>query len=498
MTVLWETSGELTAETPIHVGAAADGVLIDSLLVRDGRGRFLIPGTSLAGVIRAALPEAAPSVWGHVTGSSTGTSAVSVFDAWQSQPPRLELRTTTSIDRRTDTAAANHLSSREFLAPGSRFRFRCIVEGPASAAEELEREAVAITALLRGGINVGAAAGTGHGRVVLIDSSLTRKDLNREGLLAALGYSAPTPVDVAATTPGGNLLKASIPVESSGPVYVSDQREGGIVDRLPITTERETQDGRCVHFVIPGTSIRGALRSRAETLARTLTGTPVPEKFLNQVAHSGMAAVDDLFGLAGEGDDDGAATGQRGAIRIAALASRQSIEAAQWGRILVATEESEVAEEVRAINERFHRDGAHLTLATRNSVDRFSGGAADGRLFSSLEPEVTWEPLSIEVDVAHLKRISDDDHGRVDAALALLLFLLIDLSESRIRLGHSTTRGAGEVHADRTKVEFTSTGDAGITGTLADVLADTALLSRLDTAWQSQIDAGSRLESTHV
>ena len=50
-----EITGTLRAEAPIHVGGGDRGALVDAPVLIDGAGRPLIPGTSLAGVLRSAL-----------------------------------------------------------------------------------------------------------------------------------------------------------------------------------------------------------------------------------------------------------------------------------------------------------------------------------------------------------------------------------------------------------------------------------------------------------
>src|SRR5947209_996068 len=52
--------GELVARTPVHVGSGEGEETTDAFFRRDARGRCLIPGTALAGALRAGATRLAP------------------------------------------------------------------------------------------------------------------------------------------------------------------------------------------------------------------------------------------------------------------------------------------------------------------------------------------------------------------------------------------------------------------------------------------------------
>src|SRR5690554_5370577 len=108
----WELTGDLVAESPVHIGGVGDGPP-DLLQVRDGLNRPVLPGTSLAGALQAALNLEGEEerLWRptspapHVkVGDAHDASWVLVDDAPADQSTT-EIRDHVSIDRIHGTAA---------------------------------------------------------------------------------------------------------------------------------------------------------------------------------------------------------------------------------------------------------------------------------------------------------------------------------------------------------------------------------------------------------
>ncbi len=176
----WELTGELVAESAIHVGGLGDGPP-QLVQARDGLGRLMLPGSSLTGVIRAALADGGGELWGALPGrdahgrdDGTGMASwVRVDDAIQAAEIIPEVRESVSIDRVHGVAARGHLFTREVLPAGARFTFRMVVDDRGDPAAGTLIDEVA--ALLRGpGITVGAAISRGLGRVRLEPAELRR------------------------------------------------------------------------------------------------------------------------------------------------------------------------------------------------------------------------------------------------------------------------------------------------------------------------------------
>ena len=67
---LYRLTGTLRADTALSIAHGDEGIIDDLVCIRDGRGRLVIPGSALAGVLRHRLGS--NSLWGddHDPGSA--------------------------------------------------------------------------------------------------------------------------------------------------------------------------------------------------------------------------------------------------------------------------------------------------------------------------------------------------------------------------------------------------------------------------------------------
>lgn len=321
----------------------------------------------------------------------------------------------------------------------------------------------------------------------------------------------------------GALLSALIDVDvlavtaeftAPGALFVADGHDGGVI-KLPLVSAGESM----VRFQLPGISIKGVLRSHAEMIARTVTVVDAPtigkvaearDGLRSHLTDPRLPAVTDLFGAVRTGDDKNGTEqwGNTGALHVNTVLSTAAVPVEQWQKLLNSATEQSARTVVAQINHSLQQQGGLLNIETRTSIDRSAGGAAEERPFASAEPHVGWQPLTLELDVAQLSRNATTydgerkervpDPARRDAALALLILVLLDLTEGWIRFGAVTTRGAGAISVEREAVTFTpmrgsSVGD--VRGTLADLVVDGALLDRLTSAWGAQISAAEELRA---
>ncbi|KGM14456.1 RAMP superfamily CRISPR-associated protein [Cellulomonas bogoriensis] len=469
-TVRYELTGTLRALTPLHIGSLT-GDLVDRPVALDGQGRALIPGSSLAGALRSACErasdlaglsaEASTRLWGSRNTADEGAAAgfVTVDDATGQDLVLPEVRSSTSIDRRRGVAADGTLRSAEVLPRGTSFAFRVLVAEPSGR----EGDGAALAALIEGvltgpGLRLGAATTRGLGHVVLEGARRTRRDLgSRAGLLAALEGREPdvlqAPVEVGAA-PG--TLRVTVPWRARGPVMTSLRVQGAAADTVPLTS-RDALDGS-VRFLLPGSSIKGALRSQAERIVRTLTGSEAPSDHLEGMA--GPPAVVALFGRPAQDDaagtgssDDPGQQGRKGALVVQDSMSERAVPGARWREVLRAAHDpgtGPVPPLTGALCEALDGPG-ELRSVTRVALDRWTGGAADGALWTVVEPHLTgpgqWRPIELVLD---LERAGDE----AEAALALLLLVLVDLCEGWFGLGYGQTRGYGSVEVDPGQVRF--------------------------------------------
>ena len=182
-------------------------------------------------------------------------------------------------------------------------------------------------------------------------------------------------------------------------------------------------------LLIPGTSIRGALRSRASRIARTvLAARRELEPFTSHDLHEQIAAEPNLvrymFG----------STEYRGALTV---------------------------------HDCLSTDPGKLIEVTHNAIDRWTGGVIDGGLFTEAVYLGThWEPITIDIDLRQLLNNIKAEKGPEDreqskpthadyahAAYVLLGLVLAELSAGTLPLGSRSTRGLGQVVVTTIEVE---------------------------------------------
>ena len=458
----YRVSGRLVALSPLHVGGLGDDAQTDLPLARDGLGELYVPGTSLTGVLRAwfeaVFDEAAAA---HVFGSSTNeghASFVVVGDGRVTLPNRtaLEIRDNVGIDRVDGVAHARMKHDRAILPRGTSIGFALTCE----AAEPGDRGAAQVAHLLRalqvGRLRVGAATSRGLGRIALRNLVIRRQDLlTRSGMLATLrnGGTQLKIADLAALNPDcipsyRPRLAMSIIWRPEGPLMVKAGYDGNAADGLPLVTATSADR---ISLVLPGSSIKGALRSHAERIVRTVLGSNCPpmDARLGHIGQSDLPLIANLFGTAGrkeEPSDQEPAPGEiglgRSALAVEDCFLAPSILREHWD----AVEQANSAQAMLGALRKAGRES--FALAYHSAVDRWTGGAADQLLFSALEPHLLpnakagagWRPLRLTLDYSRLP-------GDLRApATVLLLLVLRDLTEGWLPLGYGTQRGYGQLN----------------------------------------------------
>lgn len=519
-----EVRGILICRSPVHVGGWDSTAEANLTVARDGLGRPVLPGTSIAGALRAYLarldrfsrghrlsvlddlfgPEEDPRSGPDADDRVGSPSWIRIDDAPLIGPDLTPVvRDGVGIDRRSGSAAVNFLYTRQVLPVGATFAFRLVADTPAAAAPvdypggwpALVQEAVQAMAqgLAHGQVPIGAGRGRGLGRVELHEVTVRQADLSDPaGLVAWLtgkAHAARLSLD---RPPADGRLRIAVEWQPTSPLLVRDSLSGTVVDALPLT---DTDTGRRVRLLLPGSSLRGAIRAYAERIVRTLQGREAPDSFGEALRHP-PPVVDVLFGSAPANADAataGSGKGWRGVLTVADCRSTSAVDATRWKDVVTTTpaqvradgqEEreqrgernlardtarSELQQRLAAI-----RDDVALTITDHVAIDRWTGGAADHRLFSVLDPDTTvaWESIKIEVDAVRLHQHKSTEPK---IALALLLLLLRDLRDGWLSIGYGTTRGRGQVHVTRVRFDGAELPEPwrALTGrTLDQILAD--------------------------
>ena len=395
------------------------------------------------------------------------------IDSGESPLPR---RHGVGIDRTTGAASDGALYEHEFLPRGTKFDIRITAEGrddetmgrdqsegipgPASSESVKKLLEFIVDVLNSGAVCLGGRTGSGQGTIQVIEPKLRRtgKTTDTRALTA--------PADALDALIGEDEEGTPIPLELGGwsleePAHIrinwwsptgifvaedekltkqrkeearkKDPTANGVTEPLrdPSVPWDEAQ------LLIPGTSIRGALRSRASRIARTvLDAKGELSTFTSHDLHEQIAAEPNLvrymFG----------STEYRGAVTV-----HDCLSTERGKRIEV----------------------------THNVIDRWTGGVSDGGLFTeAVYLGTRWEPITIDIDLRQLLNNIEAEKGPEDdgktvgadqtgigsedreqskpthadyahAAYVLLGLVLAELSAGTLPLGSRSTRGLGQV-----------------------------------------------------
>lgn len=404
-------------------------------------------------------------------------------DSGSGEPP-LPRRHGVGIDRTTGAASDGALYEHEFLPRGTRFTIRITAEG--RDGEKMRREqsegipgpapSDAVKKLLEcivdvlnsGAICLGGRTGSRQGHIRVISPQLRL-------LSATTGAAASTSLQQAVSSLIGDDPKGTtLPLELGGwtleeparikitwwsptGIFVAEDekltkqrkaaqeaenKKKGIeeeVHEVVYPLRDPSEEWENAQLLIPGTSIRGALRSRASRIARTvLAARRELEPFASHDLHDQIATEPNLvrymFGC----------TEYRGAITVHDCLSKKT---------------------------------GTCVEVTHNAIDRWTGGVIDGGLFTeAVYLGTEWEPITIDIDLRQLlynieaekgeakgkpkeaetketqqdvqKDSQQQEHAYAPyarAAYVLLGLVLAELSAGTLPFGSRSTRGLGQV-----------------------------------------------------
>jgi CRISPR-associated RAMP protein len=427
-------------------------------------------------------------------------------DSGESPLPR---RHGVGIDRTTGATSDGALYEHEFLPRGTRFDIRITAEG--RDGEKMGREqsdgipgpapSKAIELLLHlilslfksEAISLGGRTGSGQGAIKVQESNKKRQGSNEERqdsddqYLRIVGKSKgiegkrlvdvvnpltgaltegpesskgtdssawvgtqPARIKITWWSPTGIFVAEDDDLTKQRKTAEDENKKKGIneeVHEVIYPLRDPSEEWENAQLLIPGTSIRGALRSRASRIARTVLAAEAENKltpFTSHDVHEQIAAEPNLvrymFG----------STEYRGAITVHDCRSKKR--------------------------------GTRVEVK-HNAIDRWTGGVIDGGLFTEAVYLGThWEPITIDIDLRQLLNNIEAEKGPEDdgktvgadqtgigsedreqskpthadyahAAYVLLGLVLAELSAGTLPLGSRSTRGLGQVVVTTIEVE---------------------------------------------
>ena len=495
-------SGSLLAQTALHFGGNEVNADTDMALAVNGRGDYYVAGTNLTGLLRAWMIkvvggditlEDIDRLWGFQTEDYGHASFIIVEDGAIALPVGLtsEIRDGVGIDRYWGTAADKQKYDREIVPKGSKIALNLIVERCDRKSDaEWEREKHLLTELLTAlqnrELRFGGGKTRGLGKVRLVGLKIKEQPdlLTPQGILSTLRGQDPE-ISLATLSSLENSfakpaqLQITIDWKPVTPVMLKSEQEGIAVDILPLVSGNNNG----LSLVISGSAIKGVLRSQGERIVRTVCGSDLPDDFLTQVQ---VELVKTVFGSAAQ-IDDGRQQGYQGALAIDDCYADVSFTPQQWNEIKTAVDSEKLLKALASAGLSSMQQAFHV------AIDRWTGGAADGALYSVLEPMgIEWSPLELTLDLVRLKR--DEGDEKYLPRVALLFLVLRDLMNRRIPLSFGTNRGMGDIEVEKIKIEgIKNLSELGhsknITLTKSELSQkNTEFFQRLTAAWQDWIN----------
>lgn len=448
-------SGESTSRPGLEVEGSEEGARRSaeiSAVVTDHTGKAYLPGRSLKGALRAWLAGVAGKGAAAAYEQTLGTEEIGPSEERQGRPAfggKVEIwnafrigappagsenlpfwnehrgtavRASVALDRRTRTVAGDRLFHEEFVPSGTKFQVK--VSGQGLNDDELELLLFGLAGFnAERPIGLGAGGADGHGRFRWRLTRLSRllpeeipRWFEQQPPPAGFDRLFPLPAEESARiekralarfeAPARGELAVTLAITFDSPFLVAaphrkkaEQLGQALPDHLPVKDLAGNP-------LLPASSLRGALRHRAEKILRTL-GIEVcrPESpegacpaLTREDAVPGLCAACRLFGAPG------------------------------WGTLL-AVPDFHPAEGVAP--ERLEID--HV------AIDRFTGGVSGSLKFSTEAFGGVVLEGTLRLDLA--RKIEPWMEG-------LLALVLRDLLEGDLALGFGAAKGYGECRAE--------------------------------------------------
>lgn len=428
----------LETGTPLVIGSGNKDIKTDSVVAKDINELPYIPATTLAGLIRHSLPEELQEYWMGFQTKKDGEGSRIILsegkilsangnpidglnldeDAVTRLCHELPIRQHVRINQQ-GTAVKNGKFDEEIVPKGVRFCFE--IELMAEEGNSGIMDTV-LAIIQSDGFRIGSGSRSGFGKIEVV--GILRRDLDLcvpNELALYLGKSS----SLAKAWEGYRPYTPSATKESDCILYTlelrpvdfmffgsgfGDDRSDMTFVREPVVTwdrgEATVEELERV-ILIPASSVKGALAHRTAYHYNRLEGVFADKKTaeeLEQGTGKENKAVKTLFGS--EGDRKGK-NKQRGNILFSDVIEKQK-----------APLEKKVLNHVK--------------------IDRFTGGAVDGALFSE---EVLYAPgKTFNLELMLRKTAVDEKDGKIVKAFEAAL---IDLCKGYLPLGGGVNRGNG-------------------------------------------------------
>lgn len=382
--------GEIELLSPAIIGCGKDEKT-DLDLIRDSEGRPFIPGTSFVGMLKNIIKLNLPNSYlEKFWGTKDNQSSLIIKDlVILDDSIETAIRDGVKINNKTGIAEEKAKFEYEIIERGARFQL--YIEADLDRENFNKKMLATITKLLQEGVvRIGAKTNCGFGKIKLKEYKFYEFNfVNRQDVLRWIkrdfSESREFGVEPFQLKEKRFIIEAKFKIKNS--LIVRSYNASPDKPDMEHIKSKNTP-------VLPGTSIKGAIRSRAEKILNTI-GKPI------SIAH-------DLFGFV----DPVTKKAKKGRISI--------------DESILPDYPSEVQ--------------------TRIKIDRFTGGVIEGALFETM-------PLFSDLDskIFNITIIIEDYK---DYEAGLMLLILKDLWTGDLPIGGEKSIGRGVLQGEEAKISW--------------------------------------------
>ena len=389
-------TGDLILKSPLIIGDGEGETsknFIDVHVLKNRAGKPFIPGTSLCGVLRDWLESIEPAAVKEIFGDNDEMQSSIQLDDIALDDYKIIPRDFVQIDGVTGAGVDGSKYDFEIVERGAKGSLNLLINlRGRHSVDKISKIVARLLKKLQSGIRLGAMTAKGFGLTVVENLNATLYDFrNKADVVAWLTDKIPAKT----------ILPSDENISAADNDFVADAefifnssfivRDYDATEKIKDTTVTAATLKSRNDFVIPGTSLKGVLRHRAEYI---FDRQGLDKNFLENLMGNN----------------------------------------AQKSRFIV--EESYVSP--KSFSEVVH---------TRNKIDRFTGGTLQGTLFSTkpaYQKEFDAPTLKIHFEIRSAKNF--------EAGLAL--FLLRDLWLGHVAIGGEKSVGRGTVRGVSAVINF--------------------------------------------
>ncbi len=426
--------------SPLRIGSGGTDGITDILILKDKQGRAFIPSTSLAGVLRSKISSiyseaAAEKLFGRIgkddSDSNANQSMINISDVILEKGEQIH-RNGVKINEITGVGEKGAKYDFEALDRGAQGSLNIEITirrhdidtavqtdmTHSGARDSYSEMAYTLADLLSSGIQVGSLTTKGYGEIksdaaLCYEFDFSQKTaaqnwlsyLDDQNRLPKESYSGKSKQNIL----GDKELHIEADFALQNSLIVRDYDENNIASQNEEDNIAAVQMTSGGDYIIPGTSLKGALRNKAFEILMTLTGNDedrVQEK------------LNTMMGYANEqhkANGDVKTSGKRSNLYIKDIY--------------------------------ISKDKLHSMKQTRNRIDRFTGGTIDNALFSE---EPIWQTDKNEPYIHMNLRVKDCN----EAQAGLMLLILRELWQGNLPLGGGKSIGRGVLHGRKCSIQY--------------------------------------------